>query len=335
MRRELIWVIVIGISFGLIIAFGVWRINSSLNGSKPNGPVATPSSVNPEEEFKITLTTPENDDVVTISPITVSGITKPLTWIVASGEQGDYILQSDEKGIFTQDVNLEPGVNRIGITAFDPKGAQSVQKVLVVYSSVFQLNTIAPSAPQGSATGDTAIMEKVAEKVAAALDRPKAYLGVVTDITNTTIEIKSPESQIEQIAIGASGIAVVNTKGTTSKIVKLTDIAIGDFIVAMGYVNGDSVLKAQRILITDPLENTSLSLSIGKVTKTTVRSLTVADAINGEETIVTPGKNTLIAAFADGKTTSIKIAAIKADDIVIYVTDTSGTSPVIRSIFDI
>ncbi|MCX6705375.1 MAG: hypothetical protein NT162_03525 [Candidatus Woesebacteria bacterium] len=335
MRKELVWVAIIGISFGLIIAFGVWRINSSLNKSKPGGPLATPSSVNPEAEFKITLNTPENDSVVTVTPVTVSGITKPLTWMVVSGETGDYILQSDEKGIFNQDVGLSPGVNQIKFTAFDSTGTQSVQKVLVVYSSAFQLNTSTLSTPNDAATGDAAIREKVAQKVAAAMNQPKAYLGVVTDITSSTIQIKSPEAQIEQISIGNDGIAVVNTTGTVNKTVKLTDIAIGDFITAMGYVDGNRVLVGQRILITDPVEDPALSVSMGKVTKTSTKALTVSDVKNGETGTLTPSKNTVIASFANGKTNTIKISGVKVDNLVIYVTDASGTTSFIRSVFSI
>jgi hypothetical protein len=260
-RKEIVWVGIIGILFGLIIAFGVWRINSSMSKPNPSVPETTPSSQAPETEFKITLNTPENNNVVTSSPVTVSGITKPLSWMVVSGETGDYILQSDEKGIFAQDVDLKAGVNQIRVTAFDPAGSQSFQKVLIVYSSAFQPATVVPSTPGAPATGDAAIRENVAQKVAAAMNQPKAYLGVVTDITSTTIQTKTPESQIEQIAIGGSEIVVVNSKGTNNKTVKLTDIAIGDFIVAMGYVNGNQVLEAQRILITDPLQNTQLSIT--------------------------------------------------------------------------
>jgi hypothetical protein len=305
-----------------------------MNKPKP-GPAATPSSQNPGGEFKITLNTPENNSVVITSPVTVSGITKPLTWTVVSGETGDYILQSDEKGVFTQDVGLTPGINRIRLSALDPGDTQSIQKVLVVYSSAFQPNTVTPSTPGGAATGDAAIREKVAQKVALAMNQPKAYLGVVTDITSSTIQTKTPESQIEQIATEGDGITVVNTKGTNNKQVKLTDIAIGDFIVAMGYINGNQVLNAQRILITDPLQDSQISISMGKIIKTSAKSLTVADSQKGEESVLTPSKNTVFASFANGKTSTIKIAAIKVDDLVIYVTDISGTSPFLRSIFDI
>jgi hypothetical protein len=335
MRRELVWTIIIGISFGLIIAFGAWRINSSLNKSKSTFPQKTPDSQNPKTEFKITLNSPGEKSVVTTSPVTVSGITKPLTWVVVSGESGDYIIQSDEKGIFSQDVALEAGINQIKITAFDPTGSQIIQKVLVVYSSVFQLKTVVSPTPGEEATGDAAIRERVAQKVAEAMNQPKAYLGVVTDITSSTIQIKNPEAQIEQISIGSDSIAVINTTGTVNKTVKLTDIAIGDFITAMGYVDGNKVLVAQRILITDPVEEAKITVSMAKVTKTSTKALTVSDLKTGEAGTVTPSKNTIISSFANGKTGSIKIAGIKADSLIIYITNASGTTPFTRSVFSI
>lgn len=335
MRRELVWVIIIGISFGLIIAFGVWRMTPSLNKSNSGFPEGIPNSRDAGTELKITLNSPENNDVVTFSPLTVNGITKPLTWVTVSGELGDYILQSDEKGVFSQDIALTPGVNRIKLTAFDTNGAQNAQKVLVVYSSSFKPNTVVTATPGNTASGDAAIREKVAEKVAAALNAPKAYLGVVTDITSSTIQIKNPESQIEQVATGEDGITVVNTKGTNNKIVKLTDIAIGDFIVAMGYVNGDHVLKAQRILITDPLVDTNLTVSMGKVTKTSTKTITVSDIAKGQESTITLGKNTTIASFTKGKVATIKATGVAVDDLVIYIIDSAVTPPVTRSIFDI
>jgi hypothetical protein len=334
-RRELIWVIAIGVIFGLIIAFGVWRINSEMSKSTQEEPESTPAAQNTGGEFKITLNSPDNNSVVTASPVTVSGITKPLLWIVISGENEDYIVQSDEKGAFTQDVDLTPGANRIGLTAFGPSGSQSKEDVVVVYSSVFELKTVIPAANTDSATGDSVIQKKVAEKVAAALDQPKAYIGLITDITSSTIQIKNSESQIEQIAMGDDGISVIDTKGKVNKQVKTSDIAIGDFIVAMGYVNGDHVLHAQRILITDPLEDSGLSATIAKVADTTAKSLSVTDAVTEEESVVIPNKNTYIATFSEGKTTTIKLTTIKEGDLVIYVTNDSVTPPSIRSLFDV
>jgi hypothetical protein len=331
MRKELVWVAAVGISFGLIIAFGVYRINASIKSKLPQ----TQSSPKPKEtvsEFKITLSKPENGDVLTQGSVTVSGITKALTWITVSGEAGDYIIQSDEKGVFSQEVGLTSGINQIKLTAFDPQGAKSIEKVLVVYSSAFQEKSFATPAPQ-TASDESGVRDKVAQKVAEALNKPKAFVGVVTDITDSTIQIKSLESEIKQISTADDGVTVVNSKGTTSKIVKLTDIAIGDFIVAMGYVNSNSVLLAQRILITNPISEPKINASLGKVTEVTKKVLTVASLKDSQSSEVSPDSKTAFQLFISGKAEKSKLSDITQGDLIIYVSAAGEKSETIRSIF--
>lgn len=308
MRKELIVASIIGIGFGLVIAFGVYRINSSL---KPNGnkTLSTPNPKTVISEFKITLDKPQNNDVLTEDAIAVTGITKPLTWISVSGEDEDYTVQSDDKGLFSQDVNLIPGVNQIKLTAFDALGAQSIEKVLVVYSSSFEERetTTATSSASTSDSSDSGIRAKVEEKVREALNRPKAYLGTITDISDSTIQIKSSESQIQQISVKDDGVTVVKT-GTVNKAVKLTDIAIGDFIVAMGYINSNTVLNAQRILITDPVTEPKVNATFGKL-------------IDIDKKMTT------------SKSVKAKLKTIKDDDQIIFVIAGEATDLVVRSIF--
>jgi len=292
MRKEIVWAIVAGILFGLVITFGVVRVNSTL---KPKGESTTPSST-PESaipEFKIALNKPENEDVIIQDSVAVSGITKPNALIAISGEEGDYILKSDEKGLFEEEVDLISGVNQIKITAFDPTGAQSIEKVLVVYSSAFE--------------------EKEGDRLEKAANKPKAYLGTVTDITDSTIQIRTTSSEIRQISVG-NDTSVVKTD-PTSKVVKLTDIAIGDFIVAMGYKNGNQVLSAQRILITPAVTEPKISVTMGK----------------GAD--ITPTKNTSVFLFKDGKVTKAKATSIEDESQVIYVTTEEAEKSSIRTIF--
>jgi hypothetical protein len=331
MRKELIWVGIIGILFGLIIGFGSWRVRSSLKPKDNVKPSPTPQIIG---QSKITLDKPENGDVITESLIAVSGITKPLTWVVFSGEKGDYTIQSDESGLFSQVVDLISGINQIKVTSFDAEGNQVSQKVLVVYSSSFQLE-LAASPTSSTATGESDINKKVAQKVAQASNRPKAYIGTVTDISDSTIQIKTTDSQIEQIAIGGSGITVVNTKGTNNKALKLTDIAIGDFIVAMGYINGNQVLKAQRILVTDAITDLQIEVSIAKVSSAPKKSLSAASLKDNQALTITPDKNTDIVSPLGGKTKDIKLSDIIMNDLVIFVLDTSTNTPLVRSIFNI
>ena len=332
MRKEIVWVVAVGIALGLIVAFGFYRINSSVTkGTGTPQPSSSPKSGNPE--LKITLDKPENNDVVTQNSVTVSGITKPLAWITVSGEEDDYIIQADDSGVFTQDVDLIPGINQIKLTAFDSSGNENVGKVLVVYSSSFVTMAVSTPKPEESTTGSSEIRLKVAQKVEAAMNRPKAFIGTVTDITDSTIQIKTGEIQIEQISVGADNITVIKATGTTSKTVKLTDIAIGDFIVAMGYVNSNSVLNAQRILITNPVTESKINATFGKVTDISKKNITVTGPKDNRATSVTPGKNTSFVSYFSGKTSAVKLASIGNGDSVIYVTDNSQTTPVIRAIF--
>ncbi|HET7099103.1 MAG TPA: hypothetical protein VFI61_02635 [Patescibacteria group bacterium] len=309
MRKELLWAGIIGISFGLVIAFGVWRVNSSLK-TKNISIKNTPQPKANASAFQITLNKPENNDVIVENSTTVSGITKPLSWLTVSGEDEDYIIQTDEQGVFSQDVNLISGVNQIKITAFDNSGNQSIEKVLVVYSSAFQTRAVETPAPDAS--GDASIRQKVVQKVEELLNKPKAYIGVVTDITDSTIQIKTLESEIKQISTSSDDIAVIKV-GTTTKTVKLTDISIGDFVVAMGYVNSSSVLSAQRILITSPITEPKITATLGK--------------ISDIDEVVANKKTTLAKAV---KTKMLKIAE---NDQIIFVTAIDNDSPIIRSIF--
>ena len=206
---------------------------------------------------------------------------------------------------------------------------------MVVYSSVFELKNTEDSQTENNATDEASVESKVSQKVAQASIRPKAYLGTVTDITNTTIQIKNIESQIEQISVADPDIDVVDIKGKNNKQVNLTDIAIGDFIVAMGYVNGNQVLDSQRILITDPFTENSISVNLARVKGETKTTLTVEDVGKNEESTLTSGKNVYIASYADGKIKSQTLSGIDTDNLTIYVMDTSGTPSLLRSIFDI
>lgn len=329
MRRELIWAIVIGITFGLIIAFGVWRVNSSVKPKGLNITQTPQPKIN--SEFKITLNKPEQNDVVTQDSVTVSGITKPLAWIIFSGEDDDYMVESGNDGVFVQDVKLIPGVNQIKITALDPKGDKSMEKVIVVYSSSFQVSSESSTVAKDSSESSD-IRLRVQEKVREALNKPKAYLGTVTDIADSTIQIKTLESQIKQISTDAIATTVVKI-GAINKTVKLADIAIGDFVVAMGYVNSNSVLSAQRILIASPVTEPKIEAFLAKVTTVSKKTIT-AENPNDEQTItITPGTKTNIETYYQGKLTSIKIAGIAQGDSIIYITDSSSDTPNVRSIF--
>lgn len=316
MRKEILWAIIAGIIFGLVVAYGAYRINTKIKDQKIISSPTPKSQIS--NEFKITLNQPENEDVVTESKITIEGITKPQSFIIVSGENEDYITQTGNNGVFQKEINLVAGVNTIRITAYDTSGGQSVEKVLVVYSSSFEKRGDLTGNKETTESAST-IREKVQAKVDELLYRPKAYLGIVTDIAETNIQIKTKNGEIRQVSAQDEKISIIKDDGKTSKIVNLTDIAIGDFIVAMGYINGNKVLSAQRILITPNIVEPQI-----EVVSTTFGELP-------EELV--PTSKTLIYSYKDNASTKIRLTDLEDQSNVIYISLEINSKPTLRTIF--
>jgi len=140
MRKEIFFAILAGALFGLVIAFGIWRANSSMktNDSPSETPLVEESPmVSPGSEVGLTLAKPEDLAVVDQTPITISGITDADNWVTISTEKEDYLTQADSNGAFEEDVDLIGGVNIIAISAFDNAGNSNSTKLTIVYSSEF------------------------------------------------------------------------------------------------------------------------------------------------------------------------------------------------------
>lgn len=142
MRKEILFAILAGALFGLIIAFGIWKANSSL---KPEGISDTntePQSLSsPQPSHSgITLVTPENYDVVDKDTLSIKGATLPDTWIAIQSEKQDYVIKSDNNGSFAQDVALITGINEVVISVLSDNQNKIEKKVVVIYSSEFNGN---------------------------------------------------------------------------------------------------------------------------------------------------------------------------------------------------
>lgn len=264
MRKEILYAILAGGLFGLIIAFGIWKANSSI---KPRGAqdLQTPQeeqinqNKDVESNGEITLAKPKENQTVLTEKTTISGITKPENYIVISNEEEDYFLTADGNGAFEQEIELMSGLNKITISSIDNDGKTSKKELLLVYSPKFEEQ----SSTEGDSTKDennktsssSPIREIVQKKIDMARKTPMFYTGTVTDISEETIQIKeyvldsnsSKSGEIKQIAINNT-TNYVNI-GKKTKSIKFSDIAIGDFIVAMGYKNENQVLETSRLLV--------------------------------------------------------------------------------------
>ena len=141
MRKEFIIAIVSGITIGVVVAFGVWRANSALISE--NSTLSQKSTENQSErgspaDAQLTILKPEENDVVTSSPVKISGFTKPQTVLIISGEQNDYIVRSGADGIFEADIDLAGGVNDIIFAHPENGDAVQTKTLRIVYSTEFE-----------------------------------------------------------------------------------------------------------------------------------------------------------------------------------------------------
>ncbi|OGM20854.1 hypothetical protein A2863_00060 [Candidatus Woesebacteria bacterium RIFCSPHIGHO2_01_FULL_38_9b] len=143
MRKEIIIAIFVGILVGLVVAFGVWRANSAI---KTSNNISTQKNIQPSpdvknplnEELNITLSQPEDLDVVSQNTTQIMGITRPNTLVVISSEEDDYVIKSDLNGEFKQDIKLASGINEIALHVFDNNQNESQSTIILVYSEEFE-----------------------------------------------------------------------------------------------------------------------------------------------------------------------------------------------------
>jgi hypothetical protein len=334
MRKEILFALLAGALFGLVIAFGVWKANTPVTSNESNTArqEETSASTAPSE-LAITLSQPNDYEVADEPTATVKGLTQPQAIIAVSGEEKDYILYADKSGSFEQDVALSAGINEIIITAFDKNGNSTKAKSIVIYSPEFIKEASGGSVyAQDSTKSSETIRQKVEEKVNQVLKSPRAYIGTVTDISETTIQINKfvfkPESEksgeILQISTGDDTVFV--SSKTSTRNIKRTDLAIGDFIIAMGYKNGNSVLEAKRISVIDTPQLTKRTSIMAEVKKTTSKDIQITP-LNGDEIITIKSTKSLIVSYEkDQEIQKGNFSDIEGSDIIIIsgVIDESG-----------
>lgn len=146
MRKELAFAIIFGLVFGAILSLGIWKTNTALKKRNSNESSSETQLKNknfsPEtfQTLSLTLSQPEDLDVVTNSPVYIIGLTHADTYVIISTDEEDYIIQSDSKGEFKQDVNLTGGLNQITISAVDNEGNLNEKTISIIYSTEFEKN---------------------------------------------------------------------------------------------------------------------------------------------------------------------------------------------------
>ena len=143
MKKEILIAIVIGFILGLVITFGIWTANKSLQENNnvsqteesENQPIVTDNSQTTEEKLSLVVVSPLDNSLLDQEKTEIIGKTSPLANIVILFEKGEEIIQADEQGEFKKEITLSGGANEITITAIDQNGNETSKILNLVYST--------------------------------------------------------------------------------------------------------------------------------------------------------------------------------------------------------
>lgn len=140
MRKEVIFAIVIGFTLGLVITFGIWTANKAIKQAQTEQPSSETEQI-PEtpaptpQEITLTITSPENNDLVSTENIEVSGKTSPGAIVVVIYQGGERVVEAEANGNFSAKIALVAGANEITVTAIDEEDNEASKTLNLVYST--------------------------------------------------------------------------------------------------------------------------------------------------------------------------------------------------------
>jgi len=143
MKKEILIAIIIGFVLGLVITFGIWTANKSLKeGTTSNQQTGvteneniTPVPTQVEEKLPLTIISPENNALLNQEKLEIVGKTSPKAVVAISYEEGEKIIEADEKGDFKGEITLVGGSNKINVSAFDSQGNEASKSLNLVFST--------------------------------------------------------------------------------------------------------------------------------------------------------------------------------------------------------
>lgn len=139
MKKEVLVAILVGLSMGLIITFGVYRVRNSIAEAPATNLVETTEETQETVvPTMLALHSPEDGIVQVEKELTVTGTTTPNSFVVLFINDTDFISDADESGNFSFKAELEDGANIIRVHVLDNEGSTIVEERLVVVSDVFE-----------------------------------------------------------------------------------------------------------------------------------------------------------------------------------------------------
>lgn len=248
MKKEVLFAILAGISIGLIFAFSAWKASLIYKNKNLNILNRVQSTPNIKANYSLVIDQPVNHSVNSARIINAKGVGLPNSHIIISSNQRDYFAKTLEDGTFDIKINLDQTLNNIRISNFTQSTVLEQKDLKIVYWSKEVKNN-------------------------------DVYIGLITDIADDTVQIRSLNSEILQASFDQ------NTKYydglRKNQEIKSSDLAIGDYLITIGRINGNKVLNAETVIVAEDIKN-NYNLILGNI-KSIAKTTILLETEDGKE----------------------------------------------------
>ncbi len=161
MKKEVLIAVLIGLSMGLVITYGIYRVQSTLN----EPPVTDVAEVVEEAanallsnagSALVSIHSPEDGSIQSDTALQMAGTTLPNTFVVLFVNDQDFISTTDDSGNFSFSVELKRGTNVLNLHVVDSSGTITTTERVVVVTDLFSQSSSLESATESAELEDEA-----------------------------------------------------------------------------------------------------------------------------------------------------------------------------------
>lgn len=295
MRKEQLIAIFLGSLIGVSAAFGLWRVSrgssrvgSDITQTTQNAP--TDEAGNPSVSNGFNIVSPNNNAVVGGDIVNIQGFANPNSLVVVLADE-TAVTPVTASGEFTAEAALTAGVNKVLVMSIPRGGTPEKQELTLVSTTKIDL-----SDPQKTAT---------------------AIFGAVTDITADTLQIRTENGQI-QLASMSTETTFASTLDNAREI-EFSDLAIGDSVAALGFVNDEKIMEAGRVLVIKEPEVSAQEVIVGTVQTLSSRDFVVKTSVEGKEVSIDATGKVSVSRLADGELTTVRLSTAEEGTEIIII----------------
>jgi hypothetical protein len=294
MRKEQLIAIILGSLLGVTVAFILWKLPRQNNTPAKGGPqeISQKSDGTMTTGTDFSIVSPSQNSVAREETLEIKGFARAGATVVSISEK-TALAKASSAGEFSIDASLIPGINTVRLWSFEKDAEPKLTETTLIYSTQLDLDELSRDAV--------------------------AMMGAITDIASDTLQVRTQDGEIEQLSISSDTTygSVVNT----SKEIGFSDLAIGDFVAALGAKNGDNVMVVKRILVTTQKKPQEIGVIAGTVKALSSSEFLVQTFGSVEEVSIDAKSGVKVYSAKEEEIAITRLLNAKEDDQIVIIGD--------------